>query len=241
MSILSSEDGANIHKKLKFLVQELNIVSKAWNGFCVLNSYASRVGGLDIKFLPTKNGLDVQSIKKKLNKKTINLLVLIEADDFDIFNYDLADTKIIYIGHHGDKVASKADVILPITAFTEKKSLFVNIEGRPQFTKKIIQNKGLAVDGWKVFRAMADRLNINLEYNDHDQLIKSIFSKHPEISDINSIKSSNWSAVKSDIVDIKSSDNNYFLENYYQTCPITRASINMANCKKSLINEEGDF
>ena len=52
------------------------------------------------------------------------LLVLIEADDFDISNYDLADTKIIYIGHHGDKVASKADVILPITAFTEKKSFF---------------------------------------------------------------------------------------------------------------------
>ena len=240
-SILSSEDGANIHKKVKLLVQELNIVSKAWNGFCVLNSFASRVGGLDIKFLPTKSGLDVQSIKKRLNKKTINLLVLIEADDFDISNYDLADTKIIYIGHHGDKVASKADVILPITAFTEKKSLFVNIEGRPQFTKKIIQNKGVAVDGWKIFRAMADKLNINLEYNDHDQLIKNIFGKHPEISEINSIKPANWSEVKSDIFDIKPSNNNYFLENYYQTCPITRASINMANCKKNLINEEGDF
>ena len=65
--------------------------------------------------------------------------------------------------------------------------------------------------------------------------------EHPEISEINSIKPANWSEVKSDIFDIKSSNNNYFLENYYQTCPITRASINMANCKKNLINEEGDF
>ena len=67
----------------------------------------------------------------------------------------------------GDKLASKADVILPITAFTEKKALYINIEGRPQFTKKIIQNKGLAVDGWKVFRALADKLSIKLKYNNH--------------------------------------------------------------------------
>jgi len=240
-SILSSEEGAKIHKKIKYLAQEFNIVNKKWNGFCVLNSYASRVGGLDINFLPTQGGLDIQMIKKRLYKKTIKLLILIEADDFDISNYDLTDTKIIYIGHHGDKAASKADLILPITAFTEKKCLFVNLEGRPQFTKKIIQNKGVAVDGWKIFRAMADKLNINLDYNNHDQLIKSIFSKHPELSNINKIISSNWSEVKPDNFDIKSSENNYFLENYYQTCPITRASINMANCKKDLIHEEGGY
>ena len=63
----------------------------------------------------------------------------------------------------------------------------------------------------------------------------------PYLSEINSIKSSNWREVKSDVFDIKPSDNNYFLENYYQTCPITRASINMANCKKDLINKEGEF
>ena len=240
-SILSSEEGSKIHKKIKFLVQELNIVSKVWNGFCVLNSYASRVGGLDVKFLPTKTGLDVKGIKKGLEKKIIKLLILIEADDFDIKSYDLTDTKIIYVGHHGDKIASKADVILPVTAFTEKKCLFVNIEGRPQFTKKIIQNKGLAVDGWKVFRALADKLNINLEYNNHEQLIKSIFHKHPEIAEINSIKPSNWSNVKSDNFDLNPSESNYFLENYYQTCPITRASSNMAKCKKELIHEPGDF
>ena len=163
---------------------------------------------------------------------------MIEADDFDIKSYDLTDTKIIYVGHHGDKIASKADVILPVTAFTEKKCLFVNIEGRPQFTKKIIQNKGLAVDGWKVFRALADKLDIKLKYNNHEELIKSIFDKHPEISNVNSIKPAIWNSIKSDNLDLKSSVNNYFLRNYYQTCPITRASSNMAKCNKELINEE---
>ena len=237
-SILSSEEGYKIHKKIKFFTQELNIVSKDWNGFCVLNSYASRVGGLDVKFLPSKSGLDVKGIKKSLHKKIIKLLILIEADDFDIANYDLTETKVVYIGHHGDKIAPHADVILPITAFTEKKCLFVNIEGRPQFTKKIIQNKGLAVDGWKVFRALADKLDIKLKYNNHEELIKSIFDKHPEISNVNSIKPAIWNSIKSDNLDLKSSVNNYFLRNYYQTCPITRASSNMAKCNKELINEE---
>ena len=91
-------------------------------------------------------------------------------------------TKVVYLGHHGDKAASNADVILPTTAFTEKRALYVNLEGRPQFTKKIIQSKGEAVDSWKVFRALADKLNIKLLYNNHDQLLNKIFKKHPEIS-----------------------------------------------------------
>ena len=240
-SILSSEDGFKIHKKVKLLTQELNIVKEAWNGFCVLNSYASRVGGLDINFLPIKNGLDVNGIKKRLDENKIKLLILIEADDFDLSNYNLDTTKIIYIGHHGDKIAPIADLILPVTAFTEKKSLYINIEGRPQFTKKIIQNKGLAVDGWKVFRALADKFNIKLDYNNHEQLIENIFKKHPEIEKVNSIISANWTNIKPENSNIKGSENNYFLENYYQTCPITRASSNMANCKKDLAQEEINF
>ena len=106
-----------------------------------MSPYASRAGGLEVGFIPTKNGINAKQIKKKVLEKEIKLLFLIEADDFDIGEIDNEATKIVYLGHHGDKLASKADVILPITAFTEKKALYVNIEGRPQFTKKIIHLK----------------------------------------------------------------------------------------------------
>ena len=62
--------------------------------------------------------------KKALKKKKLKVLFLLEADDFQI-NEDLENTFIIYIGHHGDKFAGKADVILPTSAFTEKKALYL--------------------------------------------------------------------------------------------------------------------
>lgn len=38
-------------------------------------------------------------------------------------------------GHHGDRGAARADVVLPSTAYTEKYATYVNTEGRPQTTK----------------------------------------------------------------------------------------------------------
>ena len=38
-------------------------------------------------------------------------------------------------GHHGDRGALRADVILPGGAYTEKNGTYVNFEGRPQRTR----------------------------------------------------------------------------------------------------------
>lgn len=38
------------------------------------------------------------------------------------------------VGHHGDKGAYMADVILPGAAYTEKTATYVNTEGRAQQT-----------------------------------------------------------------------------------------------------------
>lgn len=38
-------------------------------------------------------------------------------------------------GHHGDRGAARADVVLPATTYTEKYATYVNFEGRPQSTK----------------------------------------------------------------------------------------------------------
>ena len=39
------------------------------------------------------------------------------------------------VGHHGDKGAYLADVILPGAAYTEKTATYVNTEGRAQLTR----------------------------------------------------------------------------------------------------------
>ena len=43
-------------------------------------------------------------------------------------------------GHHGDRSAERADIILPGAAYTEKSATFVNFEGRPQRTKVLEQS-----------------------------------------------------------------------------------------------------
>ena len=39
---------------------------------------------------------------------------------------------VIYQGHHGDRGAHRADVVLPGAAYTEKSGTYVNTEGRVQ-------------------------------------------------------------------------------------------------------------
>ena len=39
------------------------------------------------------------------------------------------------VGHHGDRGAYLADVVLPGAAYTEKTATYVNTEGRPQQTR----------------------------------------------------------------------------------------------------------
>jgi NADH dehydrogenase (ubiquinone) Fe-S protein 1 len=56
------------------------------------------------------------------------------ADDFSEADVP-ADAFVVYQGHHGDRGAARADVVLPGCAYTEKAGTYVNFEGRPQSTK----------------------------------------------------------------------------------------------------------
>ena len=105
--------------------------------------------------------------------------------------------------------------------------------------KKIIQNKGIAVDSWKIFRALADKFNLKFSYNNHEQLLDKIFKLHPEISLINQIVTAEWKSSKESVIKLKPLKNNFAVTNYYQTCPITRASTNMANCQKRYLHTDG--
>ena len=234
-SILSTSQGNKIHKIVKNISQEANLIRKNWNGFNVLNKYASRVGGLSVGFVPYEGGLCSVEIKKALKSKKIKVLFLIEADDFIINNNDLEDVFIIYIGHHGDRFAGNSDVILPTSAFTEKKSLYLNIEGRAQFTKTITSKPGVAVDSWKVFKALDQKLSSVIKYNTHEGLLKQMFDDYPLLRNQNYAEKSKWEAEKNNKIKLASEINDFLVKNFYQTCCISRSSENMANCVKEIL------
>ena len=93
-----------------------------WNGFAVLHDAASRVGALDLGFVPGKGGLNAGRMTAPGG---LDVLFSLGADEIKVPD----GVFVVYIGTHGDAGAHRADVILPGAAYTEKTALCQH--GRP--------------------------------------------------------------------------------------------------------------
>ncbi|CAI8023176.1 NADH-ubiquinone oxidoreductase 75 kDa subunit, mitochondrial [Geodia barretti] len=103
------------------------LADKDWKTLNVLHRAASQVGALDVGYKAgiTKEGL-----------KGIKFLYLLGEDSGELSREDLPpDCFVVYQGHHGDRGAYLADVVLPGAAYTEKNGTYVNTEGRVQQTR----------------------------------------------------------------------------------------------------------
>ena len=199
----------------------LGVIKDGWNGFNVLHTAASRVGGLDLGLVPGEGGLDAGAIAKG----GVNLIFNLGADEIDI----APGAFVVYIGTHGDKGAHRADVILPGAAYTEKTGIYVNTEGRPQYADRAVFPPGEAREDWAILRALSERLGVKLGYDSLGGLRAALAAAFPHL-------------VKYDVV-----TPGVFLEpaasgaasaeafvspvhDFYLTNPIARASRVMAEC-----------
>src|SRR6267154_419792 len=112
MGALAREDGAAVLAMARELVDKLGAVRADWNGFAVLHAAAARVGGLDLGLVPDEGGRDVAGILAGCEKREIDVVYLLAADEIDTKR--LGKAFVIYQGHHGDAGAHRADVILPV-------------------------------------------------------------------------------------------------------------------------------
>jgi NADH-quinone oxidoreductase subunit G len=64
------------------------------------------------------------------------VVLMLGADEIDPEPF--ADAFKVYIGHHGDKGAGVADLVLPGAAYSEKHGTYVNLEGRVQRSEKAV-------------------------------------------------------------------------------------------------------
>lgn len=82
---------------------------------------------------------------------------MLDADEDAVTRNDLnqKESFIIYQGHHGDRGAEIADVVLPGAAYTEKDGTFVNTEGRAQHTQMAVAPPGKARSDWEIIRALS--------------------------------------------------------------------------------------
>ena len=150
---LSRADGAGVAALAAKAAIELGAVKDGWNGYSVLHTTASRVGALDIGFVPGAGGKNAAEMTKAGNS---DVLFLLGADEIDV----PPGPFVIYIGTHGDSGAHRADVILPGAAYPEKSGLFVNTEGRAQSFHGVVKPLGETRPAWKVLRVLGSMLHV---------------------------------------------------------------------------------
>src|SRR5205085_10405556 len=153
-----------------------------WTGFCVLHTAASRVGALDIGFVPGEGG---HAAPDMAAPNALDFLFLLGADEIDI----MPGAFVVYIGTHGDAGAHRADVILPGAAYPEKAGIYVNTEGRVQMAARASFPPGEAREDWAILRALSDVLSHRLAYDSLAQLRRALFAAHPDLQRIDQIVS----------------------------------------------------
>lgn len=238
--VFQREDGEAVHALLRESAEKLGLVREGWNGFNVLHHAASRVGALDVGFLPQKGGKGFHDIIAGTKDGSVQVLYVLGADEFNARNAIGWKTFMIYQGHHGDHAAQRADVILPGAAYTEKDGLHVNTEGRVQMAKRAVSPPGDAREDWAILRALSEKIGKVLPYNTLAQLRTRIYGEWPLFRVADEISPAAWAdfggkekAAKDDFT--------LPIANYYTTNAICRASRTMNECVHAFAKDEKKF
>jgi NADH-quinone oxidoreductase subunit G len=203
----------------------LGIVKDGWNGFNVLHSAASRVGGLDLGFTPGQGGLDALGMAAAGG---LDLLFNLGADEIEI----APGAFVVYIGTHGDRGAHRADVILPGAAYPEKTGVYVNTEGRPQFAERATFPPGDAREDWAILRALSDTLGARLPFDSLTQLRAALSAAYPHLSRLDEVApaTADFAALAALGGALDKAPLVTSIADFYLTNPIARASKTMAEC-----------
>ncbi|MDI3471621.1 MAG: NADH-ubiquinone oxidoreductase chain G [Pseudolabrys sp.] len=224
--VLSHPDGTAVTALAAKVASEFGFMSEDWNGFCVLHTAASRVGALDIGFVPQKDGMTALQMARP---GAVDVLFLLGADEIDI----QPSAFVVYIGTHGDRGAHRADVILPGAAYPEKSGLYVNTEGRVQMANRAAFPPGDAREDWAILRALSDVLGHRLPFDSLAQLRQGLFKEFPHLMQLDQIAPGKTAHVEKlaeaqgqyDKTPLRSP-----IEDFYLTNPVARASAIMAEC-----------
>lgn len=207
---------------------QFNLVREGWNGFNVIHMAASRMGGLMLGYAQAGGIADLVAAKPKM-------VISLGADEVDFTRF--ADSMIVHIGHHGDKAAHAADVILPAAAFSEKDGTYVNTEGRVQYAEKAVFAPGDAREDWTILRAMADSLSVSVGFDSFEQLRAAMVAEVPALgveglADYGALPAASAGAKAEGVIA------GYPIKDRYLTNAIARSSPTLQRCSAELLHGE---
>ncbi|NIJ07112.1 NADH-quinone oxidoreductase subunit G [Sphingomonas vulcanisoli] len=209
------------------LVETLGLIQDGWNGYNALHFSAARMGGLMLGYAQPNGMADVAKAAPKL-------VFLLGAEDVQPGVLD--GSFKVYVGHHGDKGAAMADVILPGAAYSEKSGTWVNLEGRVQRGDRAVFPPGDAREDWAIFRALSEVLGHTLPFDTLDGLRAKMAEEVPALGRIGELAGYEWAPPKLDAA--ASGPVSYPMKDFYLTNAIARASETMQRCSAELIHGE---
>jgi NADH-quinone oxidoreductase subunit G len=208
------------------LAQTLNLVRDGWNGYNVLHMAAARMGGLMLGYAQAGGIADVADAK---------LAFFLGADEVDYTRF--AGFKV-YVGHHGDKGARHADVILPGATYAEKSGTWVNLEGRVQRGERAVFPPGDAREDWTIFRALSEVLGHALPFDSLAGLREAMAGEVPALRHPG-LATFDWNPPALDAA-ASGAIESYPIKDFYLTNAICRASPTMQRCSAELLHGQ-DF
>ncbi|WP_018633541.1 NADH-quinone oxidoreductase subunit NuoG [Neomegalonema perideroedes] len=224
---VSRADGAAVLSAAMGLAESLGAIREDWTGFALLHQAASRVGGLEIGFA-SEGG--IAKIYDDAASGALKAVWLLGADEIDPSR--LGSAFVVYQGHHGDKGAHRADVILPTGAWLEQPGLYVNMEGRPQLALTAALPPGEAREDWAALRALSAALGVAQPFDDLGGLRKALFAEFPRLAAVDSREAAVWSGVPASEGGLSGAPFAESVPDYFMTNAVARASATMAELSK---------
>ena len=212
-----------VHGAALALAAKYKLVRDDWNGFNVLHMAAARMGGLMLGYAQP-NGIPALHGTK--------LVFALGADEVDWNNFKSSFK--VYIGHHGDKGAAAADVVLPGASYAEKPGTYVNLEGRVQRGERAVFAPGDAREDWTILRALSQVLGHTLPFDTYDGLRAAMFAEVPALA-TEGLADYGWSAPKLP-KSPQAEMAGYPIKDFYLTNAICRASPTMQQCSAEILH-----
>ena len=225
-SLLNSLKITNINSLFEIFKLNTSITNSKINGLNVLSTQSSDFCANELGF----------SDKTHVQNSYFDVM-------FCLGNNFLPASKIttdflIYQGHHGSKIAQKADIILPSRVFTEKVSTYSNVEGRYQQTQKVNFSIEKSKEDWKILFAIYKNIVFNVEV----PLYTGVESFIPSVKLLmNNVYSSYFKLnfIKFNLMFL----NNFYLsssifDNFYKTDIVSSSSASMSKCSKQLLKKK---
>ncbi|KIJ96589.1 hypothetical protein K443DRAFT_682211 [Laccaria amethystina LaAM-08-1] len=231
-------DGAAMYNQLAKFVEanKATLVTPEWNGYSVLQRVASRPAAYEVGFVPSKQA----------SKTKPKFVYLLNADEVDPKSIP-RDAFVVYQGHHGDLGAQLADVCLPASAYTEKGTTWINTEGRSQLGRGAVPAPGAAREDWKIIRALSEVIGVPLPYDGILELRDRMWEISPTLVRYDVTEPTSVDVALAGLKTLVSTTKDAKISgvplrkpisNFYQTDPISRASLTMAQCTRAFVRGE---